>query len=322
MMRVSVAVATFLLAVGVAQADPTSQKRADELFAEGRKLIEKHDDAGACDKFNEAIKLDPDAAGTMLNLGLCNQNLKKYRLALYWFRKAQARAHETNLPEYEQAAGQRTRDLAALVSVVKIELSATTPADARVMIDGDEISPADYLHVEIDNGHHTLEARAPAHLPMREDFEVAGKGGNTLSVNLVAGDDTVVVDPGAGRRKIAVVTASVGTAAMIASGIVSLVARSRYNKILKDNNLQAGVPCPPGMAPDGMHTYAQECNQANDQQALASHVGTPLFIGGAVLVGVATYMYLTAPQAERVTRTAFVPTLSPDGIGFAAIGRF
>ena len=48
----------------------------------------------------------------MLNLGLCNQKLSKYRLALYWFRKAQARAHETNLPEYEQAAGQRTRDLA------------------------------------------------------------------------------------------------------------------------------------------------------------------------------------------------------------------
>lgn len=314
MMRVSVAVAAFLVAGGVAHADPTSQKRADELFAEGRKLIEKHDDAGACAKFDEAIKLDPDAAGTMLNLGLCNQNLKKYRLALYWFRKAQVRAHETNLPEYEQAAGQRTRDLANLVSIVKVELSATTPPDARVMIDGDEIEPADYLHVEIDNGHHTLEARAPGHLPMRREFDVAGKGGNTLAVDLVAGDDTVVVDPGAGRRKIAIATASAGTALMIGSGIISYIARRHYNRVLHDNGLSAGVPCPPDKT--------AACMEANDQQALASHWGTPMFIGGALLVGVATYVYLTAPQAERVARTAFVPTLAPDGIGVAAVGRF
>lgn len=314
MMRVSVAVAAFLMALGVAQADPTSQKRADELFAEGRKLIEKHDDAGACDKFNQAIKLDPDAAGTMLNLGLCNQNLKKYRLALYWFRKAQARAHETNLPEYEQAAGQRTKDLAGLVGIVKIELSAATPADAHVTIDGDEIAPADYLHVEIDSGHHTLEAHAPGHLPMRQEFDVEGKGGNTLAVNLVAGDDTVVVDRGAGRRKVAIITASTGSALMIASGIISLVARNRYNKILKDNGLTAGQPCPPGKTP--------ACNQANDQQKLASHWGTPLFVGGIAMVGIATYVYLSAPQPERVARTAFVPTVTPDSFGLAAVGHF
>jgi hypothetical protein len=315
-MRVSVAVAAFLMALGVAQADPTSQKRADELFAEGRQLIEKHDDVGACGKFNEAIKLDPDAAGTMLNLGLCNQNLKKYRLALYWFRKAQARAHETNLPEYEQAAGQRTRDLANLIAVIKIELAATTPADAHVTLDGDEISPADYLHVEIDNGHHTIEAHAPGHLPQRQEIDVEGKGGNTVTVNLIAGDDTMVVDEGAGRRKIAIITAATGGALMITSGIISLVARNRYTTIINNKayGIMAGVPCPVDQT--------EHCNEANDQQKLASHWGTPMFIGGALLVGVATYVYLTAPQAERVQRTAFVPTLSPDGIGLAAIGRF
>ena len=319
MMRVSVAVAAFLIGLGVAQADPTSQKRADELFAEGRKLIEKHDDVGACEKFNEAIKLDPDAAGTMLNLGLCNQNLKKYRLALYWFRKAQARAHETNLPEYEQAAGQRTRDLANLIAVIKIELSATTPADAHVTLDGDEIPPSDYLHVEIDNGHHTIEARAPGHLPQRQELDVEGKGGNTVTINLVAGDDTMIVDEGAGRRKIAIITAATGGALMITSGIISLVARREYNKTLDDIRAMT-----PGWTP-GTQCPIEDtalCNHANDQQKLASHWGTPMFIGGAALVGIATYVYLSAPQAERVQRTAFVPTLSPDSIGLTAVGQF
>src|SRR5262245_38878261 len=81
--------------VGAARADGSGkQKRADELFEEGRKLLNAEDPAGACEKFNEAIKLDPDAPGTMLNLGLCNEKLQKYRTALYWFRKAQARAAE------------------------------------------------------------------------------------------------------------------------------------------------------------------------------------------------------------------------------------
>jgi hypothetical protein len=317
MMRASVAIATFLIGLGVAQADPTSQQRADELFAEGRKLIEKHDDAAACNKFNEAIKLDPDAAGTMLNLGLCNQNLKKLRLALYWFRKAQARAHETNLPEYEQAAGQRTTDLAGLIGIIKIELSAATPSDAHVTIDGEEISPADYLHVEIDSGHHTLEAHAPGHLPSRQEFDVEGKGGNTIAVNLVAGDDTVVVDRGAGRRKVAIITAATGSALMITSGIISFVARDRYTKILKDNGLTAGETCP--LIPIDK---TAACNQANDQQKLASHWGTPFFIGGIAMVGIATYVYLSAPQPERVARTAFVPTVSPDGFSLVAVGHF
>ncbi|MEO6775478.1 MAG: hypothetical protein ABI467_21125 [Kofleriaceae bacterium] len=314
MMRVSVAIATSLIALASAQADPATQDRADALFAEGRKLIETHEDAAACAKFGAAIKLDPDAAGTMLNLGLCNQNLEKYRHALYWFRKAQARAHETNLPEYEAAAGERTKALAALVAIIQIELSATTPPDARVTIDGEPIAPADYLHVEIDRGHHTLEARAPDHLPARQEFEVEGKGGNTITVDLVAGDEMVVVDRGAGRREVAIVTASVGGALMVTSGIITLVARGRYTTILHDHDLQAGAPCP-----SGSELY---CKMANDQQRLASHWGTPLFIGGIAMVGIATYVYLSAPGPERVTRTAWVPMVSPESFGLAAVGRF
>ncbi|HEX5064091.1 MAG TPA: hypothetical protein VFV99_32165, partial [Kofleriaceae bacterium] len=98
---VSLAVVSWVL-VGTAAADDGKQKRADELFEQGRKaLAEAGDDktkiATACEKFDEAIKLDPEAPGTMLNLGLCNEKLDKYKTALYWFRKAQARASETKL---------------------------------------------------------------------------------------------------------------------------------------------------------------------------------------------------------------------------------
>lgn len=313
-MRVPVALAALLFGFGVASADQASQKRADDLFAEGRKLIEQHQDAAACAKFDEAIKLDPDAAGTMLNLGLCNQNLHKYRLALYWFRKAQARAHETNLPEYEDAAGKRTQLLAGQIALVKIQLSATTPPDAVVRIDGEQIAQADYLHVEIDEGHHTLDARAPGHKASHSEFDVKGKGGETLTVDLVVGQD--VTDPGAGRRKIAVLTAIGGGALLLGSGAISLIAHHNYVKCTSGSALTPGV--------DGCQETTQQGAQdyANRQYTLARWVATPIFIGGAVAVGVATYLYLTAPEKERVDQTAIVPTLSPDGAGLAAVGRF
>lgn len=317
MMRVSVAVAALLSGLGVASADPATQKRADDLFSEGRKLIEQHQDAAACAKFDEAIKLDPGAAGTMLNLGLCNQNLKKHRLALYWFRKAQARAHETNLPEYEQAAGQRTQLIAAQIAIVKVQLSATTPPDAVVRIDGEQIPAADYLHVEIDEGHHALDARASGRRSSHSEFDITGKGGETLTVDLVEGED--VVDRGAGQRKVAVLTAIGGGALLLTSGAVALIAHHNYVKCTSGSALTPSITGCPGSGP---MDFGPARVYANDQWHLARYWGTSLFVGGALAVGVATYLYLTAPEKERLDQTAIVPTLSSDGAGLAAVGRF
>ena len=302
-MRVSVLVATLVLGIGAASADPTPREKSKTLFDEGRKLIEAHDDLGACAKFNEAIKLDPDAAGTMLNLGLCNQNLKKIRLALFWFRKAQARAHETNLPEYEAAAGSRTKELVALVASVKLDVS---PDDTRVKLDGDEISPADYLHVEVDVGHHVLEGHSPGHQSSRQEFDVVGKGGDTITVKLAVGDDTIDVDH-PDRRKAGLITAGVGVGLMIASGVVILVARSDYNQCVTDGFQNDDKKCPA---------------QIKSAQNLALYGTTSLFTAGALAVVAGGYLYFTSHQHERVNQTVFLPTVSPDGAGFAAIGHF
>jgi len=302
-------------ALGVARADaPQSddQKRADALFAQGRKLIEAHDDTGACAKFGEAIKLDPGAAGTMLNLGLCNQNLKKYKTALYWFRKAQLRSHETNLPEYEKAAGTRTKQLAELVATVKISFTGAPPPDAKVKIDGDEVKPDDYVRAEVDPGHHALDAGAPGYKSVHQEFDVEGKGGQTLEVALVAGDNSVIIDRGATRRKVALVSAIGGGALLAASGVVAYYARTKYNKCFD------GKP----MAIDGCPEPNDPVHWVNHYHDLAAYWGTGLFVAGAVGVTVGAYLYFTAPERERVDRTVFVPAIGPDQIGFAASGSF
>jgi hypothetical protein len=315
----SLAVVMFAL-VGTASADDKTgkQKQADELFEEGRKLLNgpTPDPQGACDKFNEAIKLDPEAPGTMLNLGLCNEKLDKYKTALYWFRKAQARAAETNLPDYETAAKQHTVDLAGKVATIKIAFTGTAPEGTKVKIDNQEVAQADYLSAEVDPGPHTLVAGAPGYKIYTQEFNVEGRGGTTLTIDLVQGDNSVVVDPGAGRRKAAIITASAGSALLVGSLVVSLYARSRYRRCADNGNLKPLT---------GADARADSCpvddieatNYANDYQKMAQIWGTSLFVAGAVTVGVAAFLYFTAPEKERVDRTVFVPAIGPDQVGFA-----
>src|SRR5262252_1660552 len=135
--------------VSAARAEPADEHtRAVELFDEGRRLMTEHDPEGACAKFAESIRIEPLAAGTMLNLGLCHQQQNHYKTALYWFRKAQIRATETEppLPAYEREAREHTMHLAAIVPTIKITPSASA-RDAQITIDDEPIRPEDYLHV-------------------------------------------------------------------------------------------------------------------------------------------------------------------------------
>src|SRR5215468_7568312 len=132
--RVMIAVVALASA---ARAEPADHTRAVELFDEGRRLMTEHDPEGACAKFAESIRIEPLAAGTMLNLGLCHQRLGHLKTALYWFRKAQIRATETDppLPAYEKEARDRTAYLVTAVATIRIELAAGTPRDVQVSVD-------------------------------------------------------------------------------------------------------------------------------------------------------------------------------------------
>jgi hypothetical protein len=313
--------ASIAFAQGAGDDKGGKQKRADELFEQGRKLLnaDPPDPAGACEKFSEAIKLDPEAPGTMLNLGLCNEKLEKFKSALYWFRKAQARAAETNLPDYENAAKQHTVDLASKVATIKITFTSPPTADTRVKIDNEEVKPDEYLHAEVDPGHHTLVAGAPGKKIVTQEFDVEGRGGQTLTIELIEGDNTVVIDRGAGRKKAAVILAIGGGVLWGAALGVSLWARGHYQDFAKDGVVREDAICG-----SDMHTCspAEAREQANHYQSIARWVGTPIFVGGALAIGGAILLYVTAPEKERIDRTVFAPDVGPDHIGFSATGRF
>jgi hypothetical protein len=295
---------------------------ADRLFEEGRALLTTHPDQ-ACDRFEAAIKLDPDAPGVMLNLGLCNEKLGKYKTALYWFRKAQVRATESNLPEYVKAAAEHTTSLAKQVARVNIRFREPPPSDAKVKIDGEVIAADDYTHVEVDPGHHTLDAGAPGKKIVHQEFDTpptpAGATGVTMNVDpiaLVAGENTVIVDHGAGRRKVAEYLAIGGGVLMVGSGVLAWHEHTVYCDQFMPGKCEGGHlanldPNKPSALSSANHAYN-----------IATYGATTMFIVGAAAVGAGIVMYFTAPEKERIDRTVFVPMVSPDQIGLSATGRF
>lgn len=207
--------------------------------------------------------------------------------------------------ENERVAREHTTKLATVVATVKVELSATV-ANSKVQVDGDVIPPADYGHAEVDPGHHVLEAGAPGMKNVRQEFDVEGQGGNTLTIQLVAGDNTIVIDRGRSRRRTAVVIAVGGAALYVATGVLAWHERSRWSAVAD----AARAHEPAAVA------------TANDAQHVARIYVTGLFAAGTVAVAGAVFVYLTAPHPEVIDRTVLVPTVSPEGAGLAITGRF
>jgi hypothetical protein len=306
-----------------AHADP----EADKLFEQGRKLLQS-DPAAACAKFDEAIKRDPDAPGVLLNLGLCNEKIGNYKTALYWFRKAQSRSAESNLPAYVQAASEHQVNLAKWVARVNIQFTEPPPADAKVKIDGEVIAAEDYPHAEVDPGHHALEAGAPGKKIVHVEFDVEktppGQDGKTISLAplaLVAGENTVIVDRGATRRKWAWASAIGGATLMVAAGALSLYEHGQYcDQFTKDPNDPDWCGKPVNLKPDTGTVNHRD--NANSAWSITHYGASTIFGVGAVAVGVGIALYFTAPAKERIDRTVFVPAIGSDQIGFALSGRF
>ncbi len=319
--RLAAALAVLAGMASVASADP----EADKLFEEGRKLVDS-DPAAACAKFDQAIKLDPDAPGVLLNLGLCNEKLGKYKTSIYWFVKAQKRSTESNLPEYANAAGEQLQKLGKIVARVNITFAGTPPADTKVRIDGESVAPEDYSQAEVDPGHHALDAGAPGMRIVHQEFDIAPNptGAEAKIVDLepiafVAGDNTVIIDRGATRRKLAWAGMIGGGTLMAFAGALSLYELHVYNTCVKQTS---GKPPEIDTTRAGCSDVQAQTDKANHAGHVAATWGTGTFIAGAAVAAIGITLYFTAPDKERVDRTVLAPTLSPDGVGFSWSGRF
>jgi hypothetical protein len=263
---------------------PVEQKPpAVVAFEEGRALLEAKKPDLACARFEESLRLDPDAPGTMLNLGMCNTERDRMATALQWFRKALARSAEIHLDEaYVTAARDKSAELAAKVPTLTVKV----PRGATTTLDGTPIGELDLSRLEVDAGTHTVEMNVPGHLPQKE--QVIVRDGQHDTITLMPEVD---VDMGVGARHRALVIGAVG----VGIWAVDL----GFMLYVKHESNQADHP-----------------EDLNTWRNAARYGGTGLWVAGAAVLGYAAYKYTTAPGHE------LVPMVGPNGVGVAAIGSF
>jgi len=255
-------------------------------FNEGRALLEAGKYAEACDKFTASIKEDPDAPGTLLNLGLCNDYLGKTATALTWYRKAQFRSAETGMADYEAAAKQQTAILAQKVPTLRIE----APAGAKVKLDGADVNEIDRARIEIDPGTHELESGT-------QHRSITVKDGDKQVIDLRPPPPKhyVVVDHGSAQRRNAYLLAGASGVLFVASATLSFAGKHEYE------------------ATDHPETYVR-------WQNIVRYGGSSLFLAGTAALAGGVYLYIKAPKPERIEQIA--PVVGPDQVGVAVAGSF
>jgi hypothetical protein len=152
--------------------------------------------------------------GTLLNLGLCNQQLGLLATALDWFRRGRRLAVENKLPSSEAEATQRITTLQA--EVPKIEITLPTAGDVKITIDGRRASAG--VH-EVDPGTHLVEATNAAR-PFAETVTV--KAGQQA---------TVVIPTEEPRSRVpAYVLGGSGIALFTGAAVLGIVGKSAYDE--------------------------------------------------------------------------------------------
>jgi len=269
-----------------AESPPQEQTPGVAAFQAGRELLDAGKFEAACVKFTEALQLDPDAPGTLLNLGLCNEMAGRPATALRWYRKVQFRSAEAQMSDVEEAAKQRAVVLAARVPTLRIEASP----GVKVTVDGASVSEVERGRVELDPGPHVIQAGDD-----RRELTVKEGDKQLLTFAAAAQKMFIVVDRGAKQRRTAYYLIGAGGALYLATATLSVIGKSRYD------------------ATDHPETYQR-------WQNIVRFGGSSLFLAGSAAVTGGLYLYFKAPKRERIEQVA--PIVSRDQLGVALVGSF
>lgn len=284
---------------GVALAQPADDAMppAQKLFADGLAFLDAHQPAEACAKFEESLKLEPDAAGPMLNLGICNEQLDKYATALRWFRRVETRAAELNNADAETAAKQKSTELATKVPTLKISATAPAGKPVEVTVDGKKLEDTDLGRYEVDAGHHVVELVGVA----KQEIDIADSEAKTVELappppppppKPVVQKKYTVIDRGASQRHVAYIVGGVGAGLLVADTVLLAIAKHEY---------------------DGTQLPAPRETWRN----VGRYAGTSMFVAGTGALAAAAWLYFRAPGPERVEQSVLAPVVDRTHVGLA-----
>ena len=144
-----------VFAVPSAHAQPRSAATAEQLFQEGRQLMQEGSRIQeGCAKLAQSQALDP-AAGTLLNLAECYEKLNQLSTAFATYKQAWAAANERKRTDWASFAEERMRSLEPRLP--RIRFTGQKPQGAHVELDGRPLAGVDPgVSLRVDPGDHRI----------------------------------------------------------------------------------------------------------------------------------------------------------------------
>lgn len=291
--------------------------QANALMAEGR-----FDEA--CAKYRASNDLDV-GVGTLLRLGNCYEQASRFSSAQLAFAEAQQLANEQGDSARAHLAEVRSSALRPRVPrlQLRVDPAALQLPGFHVFLDG-QLLPLEDLDepVELDQGKHIVEARAPGRQTVAQTFAVrndaaeafvvpVGGPGEALDTGRTEAESPRALaaeDAGGSTRlrKMSWIVGGTGAAALLGSGLVALLA--------SDKNSSADSECDPN-EPGSCNRRGAALRE--DARSMAN-VALALGIAGAVTLGGGVTMYFLAPSPQSKGRRR----ARAGGFGLQLEGRF
>ncbi len=280
--------------------DARDPAAAEELFRQGRAASQKKDAATACAKFRESNRLDP-AIGTVFNIADCEEKLG--RLATSWTLFQEVVQRLPSDDDRRAIASERARSLEARVPTLTIHLAQTDRTDVVVRRDGVVLGAASLeTALPVDPGQHTVVVEASGTQSALFTSQVGAGEHASLDVKLGTISTATELPTDAARptsapaahpsHVAAYVAGGVGVAGVVTGVVAGLIVLNKKSTVNAecDNKVcsnQAGI--------DAVHS--------GKTFGVITTVG---LVAGALGLGTATYLFLSAPVTEIPRSSAYV----------------
>lgn len=307
-----VLVCSAVVAVSVAHADPAAdKKRADQLFDDGRRYLERKEYALACTAFEQSQQADP-AIGTQLNIALCYEQWGHVAAAYRAYLDAERVAKQKADPR-GKGARKKIDELAPKVPHLRLDIPSDADPAAVFLVDKASVErgalASDLL---VEAGAHTIEVRVPGKPPIVTAVELTAGEHRQLAI-AVPKAATTTIDAGSqpppprrkGRLYGGLALVGGGAATIAVATIVAVGARGDYN---------TAVAFCPGLVCETRSSY-----DATQRAIRKANAMTYVGVGGLAVVGVGAYLLLTSAGERPPARLSAAPFVAP-GLAGIAIG--
>ena len=302
--------------VGPLDAAAEEAPSAEQLFREGRKLLTEGRLAEACDKFAESERLEP-SPGALLNLARCHADAGMTGTAWSEYLAAARLARTQFRPQQAAEAELRAAELQPRLLRLRIELDASSTPGAVVSRNGVPLAASDLnIPAIVDPGSQVIRATAPGHTEWSTTVVMTQPGQlRTVTIPaltpLAPPPPTQVVAPASSVKERSSlppapaaeahgisartwVAGAVGVAALVTSGVLVLVAKSKWDGAHESGDCDA----------------SHACNRAGleqtDQARRLGNVATGVALGGIAAGVCAAFFYAADVRSHKAGVQAHV----------------